>query len=307
VTGAGGFVGTALCRTLVARGHDVVGAVRRGRLALPGVATVEVGDVGPDTDWGAALAGVETVVHLAARVHVMNDRTGDPLAEYRRVNVDGSRRLAERAATAGVRRLVHVSSVKVHGDASLERPFTERDPAAPGDPYGISKAEAENAMAAVAAATGMDLVMVRPPLVYGPGVKGNFHTLVAALRRGLPLPLAGVVNRRSLIFVGNLADALALCAEHPAAAGETFLVRDGEDVSTPQLVRKLGKALGRPARLIAVPTGMVRLAAWLLGRSGAADRLFGSLAVDDAEIRRRLGWRPPFTLDEGLTRTVAEG
>jgi len=154
VTGAGGFVGTALCRTLVARGHDVVGAVRRGRLALPGVATVEVGDVGPDTDWGAALAGVETVVHLAARVHVMNDRTGDPLAEYRRVNVDGSRRLAERAATAGVRRLVHVSSVKVHGDASLERPFTERDPAAPGDPYGISKAEAENAMAAVAAATG---------------------------------------------------------------------------------------------------------------------------------------------------------
>lgn len=305
VTGANGFVGRALCAVLAERGHLVVAVVRPGRAAPARTEAAVVGDLDGDTDWSKALHGVDAVVHLAARVHVMRDEADDPLAEFRRVNVAGTRRLAEQAAAAGVRRLVFVSSVKVNGDNSPGRPFTDADPPAPPDAYGLSKHEAEMALAAVAAATGLETVVVRPPLVYGPGAAGNFRVLLDAVRRGLPLPLAAVRNRRSLVFVGNLVDALALCAEHPAAAGRTYFVRDGEDVSTAQLFRLLARALGRPARLWPLPPALLRAAATLLGRTAAADRVLGSLQVDDGALRLSLGWRPPFTLAEGLALTVS--
>lgn len=304
VTGAGGFVGRALLPVLAGGGWEAVGALR----CPAGTAGVEariVGDIGPDTDWRAALQGVDAVVHLAARVHVMRDAAADPLAEFRRINTAGTRRLAEQAAAAGVRRLVYLSSVKVNGEATDGRPFREADPPQPRDPYGISKMEAERALAEVAAATGLETVVLRPPLVYGPGVKGNFRSLMDLVRRRLPLPFGAVANTRSLIGLANLAGAIALCLDHPAAANRVFLLRDGEDVSTPELVRRLAHALGVPPRLVPVPAAALRLAGQLVGRAAAVERLLGSLAVDDAAIRRDLGWRPAASLDSGLAEAVA--
>lgn len=291
VTGASGFVGQALCPELRRRGHEVVAASR-----------AEVGDIGPATDW--PLAGIEAVVHLAARVHVMADAAADPWGEYRRVNVEGTRRLAEQAAGAGVRRLVFLSSIKVNGDDSGERPFTEDDPPDLDDPYGRSKWQAEQALAEVAGASGLEVVTVRPPLVYGPGVKANFLALMRACRRRLPLPLGAVANRRSLIGLNNLVDALALCVAHPAAAGRTYLVRDGEDLSTPELIRRLSRALGVAPRLLRVPPALLRLGGRIAGRRAAVERLLGSLVVDDSRIRRELGWVPPVPVDDGLARTA---
>jgi nucleoside-diphosphate-sugar epimerase len=289
ITGARGFVGSALCPLLQGRGHIVEAAAQR------------LDD--PQAVW--PLAGIDAVVHLAARVHVMQDDADDPWEAFRRVNTEGTRRLAEQAAAAGVRRLVFLSSIKVNGEATKAADaFREDGVPAPADAYGRSKWQAERDLAEVASATGLEVVILRPPLVYGPGVKANFLALVRACARRLPLPLGAVDNRRSLIGLGNLVDALALCVEHPGAAGRTYLVRDGEDLSTPELVRRLSAALGVVPRLLPVPPALLRLAGGLAGKGPAVERLLGSLTIDDSCIRRELGWVPPETVDDGLAATA---
>lgn len=307
VTGATGFVGRAVCRTLLAAGCTVVAAVRDGNARIaPGVITRVVSDIGPTTDWAPHLDGVDAIVHLAARVHRPGKTDAAALAESRRVNRDGTLRLAQAASAAGVRRFVFASSIKVNGETTDNRPpFSEDDSPRPRDSYAVSKWEAEEGLRVVSAQTGLETVIVRPPLVYGEGVKANFLTLLNVCRRAPPLPFAAVDNRRSLIYVGNLADAVARCVAHPAAAGQVFLVRDGEDVATPELVRRIAAALKRPARLFPVPPALLKALARLAGRGDMIARLLDTLAVDDRKIRRELGWSPPFTMAEGLARTAS--
>lgn len=309
VTGATGFVGRALVAQLLADGRAVTAAVRRHDALLPrDVRQIVVTDIGPATDWSAALEEVDAVVHLAARVHQMNDTATDPLAAFRAVNRDGTRVFAEQAAAASVRRFVFVSSVKVNGEETAPgRPYTADDAPAPVDPYGISKSEAEGDIRAVAAATGMEFVIVRPPLVYGPGVRANFRSMLSWVARGVPLPLGGITaNRRSLVALPNLVSLLTTVLVHPAAAGQAFLVSDGDDLSTAQLLRRSAKAMGRPARLLPVPAGLLTGAAQLLGRPGVAQRLCGSLQVDITKTRTLLGWTPPVTVDDALRLAAAD-
>ncbi len=305
VTGASGFVGRALVPRLRAAGYRVAVSTR-DRAAAQGIDADEVHvttPLGPETDWRPALGSVEAVVHLAARVHVMNETDADAL--HRQANAEGTLRLAEAAAAAGVRRLVFLSTVKVNGERTGAAPFRESDPPAPADAYARSKWEAETGLAGLSKRTGLEVVVVRPPLVYGPGVGANFLALLKICQARVPLPLAGAANRRSLLFVGNLADAVARCLDDPAAAGETYLLRDGEDISTAELVRRAAQALGRPARLFPLPTGVLGLAGGLIGKGAVVGRLLDSLAVDDGKIRRQLGWTPPFTVDHGLNETAA--
>lgn len=305
VTGANGFVGKALCAELHERGIAVCAAVRSANVEFDDLEREIVGAIDAETDWTNALHGVDVVTHLAARVHVMHDESNDPLEEFRRVNVAGTENLARQAARAGVKRLVFVSSIKVNGEATCEgRQFSECDMPSPQDPYGVSKWEAEQALHLVAKETGMEVVIVRPPLVYGAGVKGNFAQMLKVLASGTPLPLASVNNQRSLIYVGNLVDALILCGTHPAATEQTYLVSDGEDVSTPDLLRQLGAAIGYPARLFPCPPALLKLAGRLTGKAEQIDRLLGSLSVDSGKIRRELGWAPPYTLQQGLQATA---
>lgn len=306
VTGATGFVGRSLCQHLVSLGHLVRGTLLAWESAkdlADGVVPVVVEPLQGDTEWGDALNGVDTVIHLAARVHVMSDPSTDPLVEFTRVNTDGTSRLAREAARAGLRRLVFVSSIKVNGEEAAE-PYTEKSPASPTDPYGISKWRAEQALREVEAQTGLEVVVLRPTLVYGPGVKANFLNMMKVIHYGTPLPLASVRNRRSLIYLGNLVDALATCATHPGAAGKTFLVSDGEDLSTPELVRLTASALGTSARLFHFSTPLMKLTGKLTGKSAQMSRLTGSLAVDSSRIRAELGWSPPFSMEQGLKATA---
>ncbi len=303
VTGANGFVGRALIPILAARGHAVRAAVRQSDTAA-GVETACVGDIDARTDWAAALADIESVVHLAARVHVMRDIAADPLAAFRQVNVAGTERLVLQAAQAGVKRLVYLSSIKVNGEQTHGAPYREEDVPAPADPYGVSKWEAEQALHRIARETGLEVVVLRPPLIYGPEVKANFLRLLRGVDRGLPLPFGRIENRRSLLFVGNLCDAIATCLEHPAAAGETFLLSDGEDLSTPELIRRIATVMNRQSRLIPVPEALIELAGRLAGRHAEVERLVGSLCVDSSKIRDTLGWCPPYSVDDGLRRTV---
>jgi len=305
VTGANGFVGKVLCSALYKQGHVVRAAVRAENAACDDFEQAVICEIDGQTDWESALCGVDVVIHLAARVHVMRDSSADPLEAFRRVNVTGTEHLARSAAATGVKRFVYVSSIKVNGEQTSDTPFSETDPACPQDPYGVSKYEAEQALHCVAAETGLEVVIVRPPLVYGAGVKGNFAQMLKVLDRGLPLPLASVDNRRSLVYVGNLVDALILCATHPAAAGQTYLVSDGEDVSTTDLLRQLGAGMGHPARLFSCPQALLRLAGRLTGRADQVERLLGSLRVDSGKIHRELGWTPPYTLREGLQAAAA--
>jgi nucleoside-diphosphate-sugar epimerase len=302
VTGANGFIGRALCGVLAASGRRVRKAVRMPVPGLPDA--VVVGDIGPDTDWRTALEGVSGVVHLAARTHVLRETATDPLAAYRKINVSGTERLARSAAAGGIRRLVIVSSVKVSGERTEERPFTEDGAPRPEDAYGVSKWEAEQSLSRIAAETGLEVVALRPPLVYGPGVKGNFLRLMNLVARGVPLPLGAVDNRRSLIYTGNLAGAIVKALDAPQAAGRTYLVSDGEDVSTPDLVRGLARALGVKPRLLSLPLSALDLGARLAGRRAEFVRLTSSLQVDSSRIRRELDWRPPFTLAQGLELTA---
>ncbi len=321
LTGSTGFVGSALAWALLARGHGVRCAVRSVEPSTQlGVSkhSVAVDDITAVTNWSAALAGVDCVIHCAARAHVMHETELAALAAYRAVNVQGTRRLAEQAVASGVRRLVFLSSVKVNGETTdgLPSPFgspwavgpssgagTDKD-AAPEDPYGLSKWEAEQALWEVFAKTGLEVVVVRPPLVYGPGVEGNLVRLLKLVRSGVPLPFGAVQNKRSLIGLDNLVDLLIRCIDHPEAAGQTFLVSDGEDLSTPDLLRQMAAAMGRSARLFPVPVSLLRLAGSALGRRAEIDRLVGSLQIDSHHTRQVLGWTPPVSVQDGIRRMV---
>ena len=305
VTGANGFVGKPLCAELLRQGQSVRAALRSANSPVENVEMAAVGSIDGKTDWTEALRGVGVIIHLAARVHVMRETAGDPLAEFLEVNLHGTVNLAQQAARAGVKRFVYVSSIKVNGEQTgATQSFTELDEANPQDPYAISKWQAEQALQRIAQETGLEVVIVRPPLVYGPGVKGNFISLLTAIERGIPLPLAGANNARSLLYVGNLVDALIACATHPAAAGQTYLVSDGEDVSTAMLVEKIAKALGRNSRSFYFPPALLRTVATLLGRAEQVDRLFGSLRISSEKIRSELAWTAPYTLEQGLRATA---
>jgi UDP-N-acetyl-alpha-D-quinovosamine dehydrogenase len=309
VTGANGFVGNALCRRLIADGHSVIASVRSSESAgnLPsGVAVTVTQRLSPETDWSRALSGVDVVVHLAARVHVMHESAGNPLSEFRHVNVEGTRRLAQSALSCGVKRFIFLSTIGVNGNVtSPKKPFTESDEPAPHNDYSRSKLEAEQMLRSMAGAgSRMELVILRAPLVYGPSNPGNALLLFHAVERRRPLPLASVRNHRSLIYLGNLVDAITLCCTHPRASGQTYLVSDHEDVSTPELIRRIAAAFGAPARLFPFPPALMSLAAALLGKRAAAQRLLGSLTVDSSRIARDLAWRPPFTVQQGLSATA---
>lgn len=302
VTGASGFVGRALCARLQAQGVPWRPVVRRPDPAFTHGLMMQIE---PDANWRPFLADVDCIIHLAARVHVQNDTLTDPLLAYRQQNVAATLKLARQAAQAGVKRFVYLSSVKVHGEASGTRPFMAEDAPAPQDPYGVSKWEAEQALTALAAETGLELVIIRPPLVYGPGVKANFLLLMQLVARGWPLPLGSVHNRRSMVYLDNLIDLIWHCCHRPQAVGRTFLVSDGVDVSTAQLVRALASAMGRRAWLLPCPPSFLYWGAWLAGRRGVAERLLGSLQVDIAATEHCLGWQPPVSFDEGIAATVA--
>ena len=306
VTGATGFIGGTLIRRLLGDGRAVRAALRRTTPGLPAEAElVAIRDIGPETNWMRAVDGADAVVHLAARVHMTGEYTPDALPLFRAVNAAGSATLARAAREAGVRRLVLLSTTTVYGDRSLGRPFDEASPPAPATPYARSKLEAEQLVAEALRGSSTEFVVLRPPLVYGAGAKGNFERLVRLVRRGIPLPLASVHNRRSLVYVGNLVDAIVRSLDHPAAAGRTYVVSDGEDVSTPQLVSRIAAALGRRPRLIPMPPALLRFAGKLIGRADEVARMLDDMAVDSSRIRKELDWQPAFTLAEGLSQSVA--
>ena len=311
VTGANGFVGSGLCSRLQEYGFVVRGSVRDQtelrRCASSGADALErvaLHDQSTEEEVQRALRDVQVVVHLAARVHVMIDQASDPLQEFRRVNVGWTDQLARSAALQGVRRFVYLSSIKVNGEQTVV-PFTEQGPPKPQDPYGISKWEAEQTLARVSTQTGMETVVIRSPLVYGPGVRGNFLQLLDILPRGIPLPLASIHNQRSFVYLGNLVDALVRCIQDSRAAGRTYLVRDGEDLSTPELVRRLGVAMGSKVCLWPCPTSLLYWRGQVAGKRGMIDRLVGSLQVNSSKIQTELDWHPPFTVDAGLSETAA--
>ena len=303
VTGGSGFVGSALIKRLLSEHRDIL-AVGRSDVNLP-VETVKVSSFSELGALGQRLGSIDVVVHCAARAHIMNDDTVDPLAEYRKVNVDGTLNVARHALEVGVKRFLFVSSIKVNGEHTPPgRPFTEEAAPAPEDPYGISKYEVERELQALCAETGMELVIIRPPLVYGPGVKGNFASMIRLMEKGLPLPLGAVRNKRSLVALDNLVDLIVTCVDSPAAANQVFLAADGQDISTTELLRNVANAMGKPARLLPVPSGLLMLGASLFGKKAVAKRLLGSLQVDISKARELLGWQPPVSVEEGLARAV---
>ncbi len=306
VTGSAGFIGRPLCAGMLTEAWQVRGTVRSHSdiNRLPdGIEAVTIEAIDADTRWGDALRDIDTVVHLAARVHVMDDNAVNPLEAFRKVNVAGTKQLAKSASSAGVRRLVFMSSVKVNGEGR-ETAYTEDDEESPEDPYGVSKWEAEQELHKITDMTGLETVILRSPLVYGPGVKANFYNLLKIVDRGIPLPLAKIENLRSFIYLDNLIDGIITCINHPEAAGQTFLICDGENVTTPELIRKIASALGKPARLFHIPLLLMRIAGKLFGKSAAIDRLFGSHIVDNTKIRNELGWKPPYAIEYGLKETV---
>lgn len=308
ITGANGFIGSALLKRLLCGYSRLTAAVLVGEGTghLPtSVEKVTVDPLSESSDYTASLQHIDTVIHLAARVHIMQETATDPLHEFRKVNLYGTERLARQAAQAGVKRFVFMSTIGVNGDNSGDKPYGEGAVPHPHNHYSVSKYEAELALQRISLETGMEVVIIRAPLVYGPGNPGNFLSLLRIVSKGIPLPLASIKNKRSLIYVGNLVDALATCAVHPVAAGKTYLVSDGEDVSTPELISKTASALGVSARLLPFPTSLMKLAGKLAGKSGAVNRLTGSLTVDSSKIRQELGWVPPFTMEEGLLETAA--
>lgn len=306
VTGVSGFVGGTLQRHLTAEGRAVRAAYRNAMVKPPaGVQAVSVGDLGPGQDWCTALQGIDAIVHTAARVHVMRDMAADPLVEFRRTNVAGTLNLARQAAAAGVRRFVFISSVKVHGEfTSAGQAWMEEDAPAPQDAYGLTKLEAEQGLSTLAAQTGMEVCIVRPPLVYGPGVRANFAALMHAIASGVPLPFASVNNRRSMVALDNLVDLIVTCVDHTAAAQQTFLVSDGHDLSTPALIRGLAQAMEKPPRLFACPPPLLHFAARVMGKVDAMDRLCGNLQVNSIKAQTLLGWRPLVSVEEGFRRAV---
>lgn len=301
VTGVTGFVGSQLFARLKAQERcHVVGAARRANAQED---KVVIDGLRADTQWREVLASQTVVIHTAARAHIMKDEEPDPISEYRKVNVDGTLNLAKQAAEVGVRRFVFISSIKVNGEQTPKgKPFTAENVPAPEDPYGVSKLEAEAGLHQIASETGMEVVIIRPPLVYGPGVKGNFASMIKLVEKGLPMPFGAIHNKRSLVALDNLVDLIITCIDHPAAANQVFLAGDGQDVSTTELLHGVGRAMGKPTRLIPVPAGMLMFGAGLLGKKAVAQRLLGSLQVDISKARNLLGWEPPLSVEEGLRR-----
>lgn len=305
LTGATGFVGQRLAKRIQQSPELVLTCAIRREIeaeALPGH-LVQVAGLDANTDWTSALHAQQVVVHTAARVHIMKDEVADPLVAYRQVNVAGTLNLARQAAAAGVQRFIFISSIKVNGEQTyVNQPFTAQDTLAPEDAYAQSKYEAELALQQLAVTTGMQVVIIRSPLVYGPGVKGNFANMLKLLATGLPLPLGATNNKRSMVALDNLVDLIITCIDHPAAVNQVFLVSDGEDLSTTELLRRLAKVMGKPARLLPVPPGALSLAAVILRKPSLAQRLLGSLQVDTTKTQQLLGWKPPLSVDEGLKR-----
>lgn len=307
LTGATGFVGRAVANKLAAIDRYVVRLAVRNNTAkfLERAQVVQVGDLAAGTLWTDAVKDANVVIHSAARVHIMDDQSADPLAEFRQVNVEGTLNLARQAAAAGVHRFIFISSIKVNGEGTVfGKPYFADDVPAPADPYGISKLEAEQGLRVLAAETGMEVVIIRPVLVYGPGVKANFRSMMRWLNKGVPLPLGATGNKRSLVALDNLVDLIVTCIDHPAAANQTFLVSDGEDLSTTELLQRMGHALGKPARLLPVPASVLTAGAGLLGKKDIAQRLCGSLQVDISKTCTLLDWTPPVTVDAALRKTA---
>lgn len=307
ITGATGFVGRTLCARLLRDCRSLRGTILSSESPtnlIHGIEPAEIETIGPETSWTRVLDGVDTVIHLAARVHIMQETAADPLKEFRATNTEGTINLARQAVSAGVKRLVFMSTIGVNGDNSGKKPYTETDEPHPHNPYSLSKHEAEQALWQISSETGIEVVIIRAPLVYGPGNPGNFLSLLRIVSKGIPLPFDSVENRRSLIYVCNLVDALAYCAFHPAAAGNTYLASDGEDISTPELIRRLAQVLDKPVRLFPFPPSLLHLAGTVTGKSTAVNSLIGSLAVHSDKIRRELGWQPPFTMEAGLRATA---
>lgn len=303
LTGATGFLGSRLAAVLGSKPDMRFTAVVRRRIEISATHIVKIQGLDANINWSTTLTGQQIVIHAAARAHIMKDEMADPLAEYRRVNVDGTLNLARQAAEAGVKRLIFISSIKVNGEQTpLSQPFTAEDTPAPEDAYGISKWEAEQGLQKLASETGMEVVIIRPPLVYGPGVKGNFATIAKLVAKGLPLPLGAIHNQRSLVALDSLVDLIVTCIDHPAAANQVFLAGDGSDLSTTELLQGVAKAMSVPSRLIPVPTSILTFFAKLLGKKDIADRLFSSLQVDITKTRDLLGWTPPISVEEGLRR-----
>lgn len=303
ITGASGFLGSHLCSVLQRDQHITLTACVRKRSSAAVGRAVEISSIDSATDWKCALEGQDVVIHTAARAHIMKDEVADPLAEYRRVNVDGTLNLARQAFSGGVKRFIFISSIKVNGEQTpLGQPFSSDDTPSPEDAYGISKWEAELGLRQLVTETGMEVVIIRPPLVYGPGVKGNLASMAKLVARGFPLPLGAVKNQRSLVALDNLVDLIIACVHHPAAANQVFLAGDGKDLSTTELLQGVAKAMSAPSRLLPVPTPLLTFFATLIGKKAIADRLFGSLQVDITKTRDFLGWTPPITVEEGLRR-----
>jgi nucleoside-diphosphate-sugar epimerase len=305
VTGANAFVGKLLVRDLLKSQYEVVGAVRSPAHGDTNVKMLSVGEIDAVTDWSVALDKVNVVVHLAARVHIMNDSAIDPLGEFRKVNVEGTLNLARQAVKAGVKRFVFVSSIKVNGEfTQANKPFTTSDTPCPQDAYGISKYEAEQGLLKLASETGLEVVIIRPPLVYGAGVKANFASMMRAVKRGIPLPLGAIHNKRSFVYIGNLVSLIVRCIDHPAAACQVFLVSDGVDLSTTELLRACATALQVKPRLLHIPQRLLVIVATILGKQDLSQRLCGNLQVDITKTRQILGWSPPISIVDGLRATA---
>lgn len=307
LTGASGFVGGAVHECLSRSSTRKLTIATRKPMPEMAASTIAalIDQIDATTDWAPILLDSEVVIHTAARVHVMNESSLDPLASFRKVNVEGTLNLARQAAASGVRRFIFISSIKVNGEETpLNIPFTADTEPAPVDPYGISKLEAEKGLMLIAAQTAMEIVIIRPTLVYGPGVKANFLSMMRWLQKGIPLPFGAIWNQRSLVALGNLVDLIVTCIDHPKAANQIFLVSDGNDLSTTELLQKMGRALGRPARLLPVPSVILKCGAALLGKKSLSQRLCGSLQVDIGKNRELLGWAPPISVDEALSITA---
>lgn len=305
LTGSTGFVGSALLAELKKLpDFRVVSAVRSAVVSVSDDVVV-VGNIDGTTDYSSALNGVDVMVHAAARAHIMRDEVSDPLAEYRKVNVEGTLNLAKQAVAADVKRFIFISSIGVHG-LNSSRPFKETDIEAPHDAYAISKCEAEQGLRKLATETGLEVVIIRPPLVYGGAAPGNFRSLINLANKSVPLPFGAVNNHRSMVYVGNLVSFIIHCIQHPMAANQTFLVSDGEDVSLRNLVTYIRLCFGRSPRLLPVPVGLFKLAGALTGKRGVVDRLVGDLQVDSSKARSLLGWAPPYTVEQGIAATVAD-
>ena len=300
-------MGKQLCAELFRQGQSARAVVRSEASQDENIETISIGEINGETDWAEALHDIKTVIHLAARVHFMSDNSANPLYEMHKVNVEGTYNLARQAADSGVQRFIFISSIKVNGESTpLGRPYTTEDRPAPIDPYGISKFEAEDALRQLADESGMEVVIIRPPLVYGPGVKANFYSMMRWLEKGVPLPLGAIHNKRSFVALDNLVDLIITCIDHPAAANQIFLAGDGEDLSTTELLQRLGNALGKPARLLAIPFWVLKAGAMLLGKRDIALRLCDSLQVDISKACDLLGWQPPVSVDDALKKTAAD-